>query len=135
MNISSVPDMRIDPDTCRDPDLLAAEVRRLRAVIAAGDEETIFQAEKTVTNYPEKKDGWIPVTEQLPELGMEVVALWDGVPEFATREADGTWWSFLDESRFSATHWMPLPALPADGDHRTYCKATGKRPIGNMSGE
>jgi hypothetical protein len=28
--------MRIDPD-CRDPDLLAAEVRRLRAVIDAGD--------------------------------------------------------------------------------------------------
>jgi hypothetical protein len=25
--------MRIDPDACRDPDLLAAEVRRLRAVI------------------------------------------------------------------------------------------------------
>jgi len=29
--------MRIDVDTCRDPDLLASEVRRLRAVIAAGD--------------------------------------------------------------------------------------------------
>jgi hypothetical protein len=29
--------MRIDPDTCRDPDLLAAEVRRLEAVIAAGE--------------------------------------------------------------------------------------------------
>jgi len=28
--------MRPDPDVCRDPDLLAAEVRRLRAVIAAG---------------------------------------------------------------------------------------------------
>ncbi len=27
--------MRIDIDTCRDPDLLVAEVRRLRAVIAA----------------------------------------------------------------------------------------------------
>jgi len=27
--------MRIDIDTCRDPDLLAAEVRRLEAVIAA----------------------------------------------------------------------------------------------------
>jgi hypothetical protein len=27
--------MRVDPDTCRDPDLLAAEVRRLRAVIAS----------------------------------------------------------------------------------------------------
>jgi hypothetical protein len=29
--------MRIDVDTCRDPDLLASEVRRLRAVITAGD--------------------------------------------------------------------------------------------------
>jgi hypothetical protein len=28
--------MRIDPETCRDPDLLAAEVRRLQGVIAAG---------------------------------------------------------------------------------------------------
>ena len=28
--------MRIDPDHCTDPVLLAAEVRRLRAVIAAG---------------------------------------------------------------------------------------------------
>jgi hypothetical protein len=29
--------MRIDPDECRDPDLLAAEVRRLQSVIAAGE--------------------------------------------------------------------------------------------------
>jgi hypothetical protein len=29
--------MRIDPETCRDPDLLAAEVRRLQGVIAAGE--------------------------------------------------------------------------------------------------
>jgi hypothetical protein len=29
--------MRIDPDHCDDPVLLAAEVRRLRAVIASGD--------------------------------------------------------------------------------------------------
>lgn len=29
--------MRIDPDTCRDADLLAAEVRRLRNVLAADD--------------------------------------------------------------------------------------------------
>jgi hypothetical protein len=28
--------MRIDPDACRDPDLLADEVRRLRAVIESG---------------------------------------------------------------------------------------------------
>jgi hypothetical protein len=29
--------MRIDPEHCTDPVLLAAEVRRLRAVIASGD--------------------------------------------------------------------------------------------------
>ena len=37
--------MRIDPDTCRDPDLLAAEVRRLRAVIDAGDTLTAEERE------------------------------------------------------------------------------------------
>jgi uncharacterized phage-associated protein len=35
--------MRIDPDTCRDPDLLAAEVRRLRCVIDAGEMERLSQ--------------------------------------------------------------------------------------------
>jgi hypothetical protein len=106
--------MRLDPETCRDPDLLAAEVRRLQRVIAARDEEKVYPAEKTVTNYQANLDGWIPVTDRLPELGMEVVALWDGVPEFASRERDGTWWSFRDEARFAATHWIPLPAPPAD---------------------
>ena len=37
--------MRIDPDECRDPELLAAEVRRLNAVIAAG-EPTLTDAER-----------------------------------------------------------------------------------------
>ena len=37
--------MRIDPDTCRDPVLLSAEVRRLQAVIASG-EPTLTDAER-----------------------------------------------------------------------------------------
>jgi hypothetical protein len=36
--------MRIDPDACTDPVLLAAEVRRLQAVIAAS--ETLTDAER-----------------------------------------------------------------------------------------
>ena len=36
--------MRIDPDACTDPDILAAEVRRLQAVIAARD--TLTDAER-----------------------------------------------------------------------------------------
>ena len=37
--------MRVDPDTCRDADLLAAEVRRLRAVIASAT-PTLTDAER-----------------------------------------------------------------------------------------
>ena len=36
--------MRIDIDTCRDPDLLSAEVRRLRAVIAS--DQTLTDEER-----------------------------------------------------------------------------------------
>ena len=42
--------MRIDPDECRDPELLAAEVRRLKAVIAAG-EPTLTDAERGAVQW------------------------------------------------------------------------------------
>lgn len=42
--------MRIDPDVCRDPELLAAEVRRLKAVIAAG-EPTLTDAEREAVQF------------------------------------------------------------------------------------
>jgi len=53
---------------------------------------------------------WIPVQERLPELGIEVVALWEGVPEFASLLDDGAWWIRGGSARFAATHWMPIPA-------------------------
>ena len=39
--------MRIDPETCRDPDLLAGEVRRLLAVIESG-QPTLTDEERDV---------------------------------------------------------------------------------------
>ena len=42
--------MRIDPDECRDPELLAAEVRRLQSVIAAG-EPTLTDEEREAVAY------------------------------------------------------------------------------------
>jgi len=41
--------MRIDPDTCRDPDLLAAEVRRLEGVIAAREPTLTDEEREAVT--------------------------------------------------------------------------------------
>jgi hypothetical protein len=45
LRLTGADEMRIDPDTCREPDLLAAEVRRLQAVIDAG-EPTLTDAER-----------------------------------------------------------------------------------------
>jgi hypothetical protein len=52
---------------------------------------------------------WIPVSERLPTRGVEVVALWEGVPEFAYRTYDCAWRVRGGAARFAATHWMPLP--------------------------
>jgi|LakMenEpi03Aug12_release.lakeMendotaPanAssembly.Ray.scaffolds.fasta_scaffold230219_4 hypothetical protein len=41
--------MRPDPDTCRDPDRLAEEVRRLRAVIDS--EPTLTDAEREAIRF------------------------------------------------------------------------------------
>jgi hypothetical protein len=41
--------MRIDPDACRDPVLLAAEVRRLQAVIDS--ESTLTDAEREAVHW------------------------------------------------------------------------------------
>jgi len=49
--------MRMDPDTCRDPDLLAAEVRRLAAVIAAG-EPTLTAEEREALDYMLRHAAW-----------------------------------------------------------------------------
>jgi len=49
--------MRIDPDECRDPDLLAAEVRRLRTVIAAGEPTLTAEEREAIEWYASFPDG------------------------------------------------------------------------------
>jgi hypothetical protein len=49
--------MRIDLDTCRDPDMLAAEVRRLQAVI--NSEATLTDAEREAIDWCIFQD-WVP---------------------------------------------------------------------------
>jgi hypothetical protein len=119
--------MRIDPDTCRDPYLLAAEVRRLQGVIAAG-EAAITYEERAPRTY-RKTDGkrpivdmggvWIPVTERLPPIGQPVLVVALGRVITATRREG--WWRHeigTGTQTYSLgvctpTHWQPLPAPPA----------------------
>jgi hypothetical protein len=48
--------MRVDPDTCTDPDILAAEVRRLQAAIAASD--TLTDAEREAIEWSLEEGVW-----------------------------------------------------------------------------
>lgn len=72
----------------------------------------------SVANYPAKPDGLIPVTERLPELRKVVLGYSDewAIP-FAVLEYFGGRDPWVDAEGFFAepTHWMPLPAPPADG--------------------
>jgi hypothetical protein len=56
--------MRVDPDTCTDPDILAAEVRRLQAVIAAS--ETLTDEEREAV---ERYLSWLQWCEDNRQIG------------------------------------------------------------------
>ena len=61
---------------------------------------------------------WIPVSEELPDEGVEVVALYQDGPEVSAStgvlDPDGRWilsaGSGYDDDE--VTHWFPLPEVP-----------------------
>jgi hypothetical protein len=60
-------------------------------------------------------NGWISVTERLPESG-EMVMVWDygeHLMAWLNFTSNGTaYFSAQGRSNFEVTHWMPLPAPP-----------------------
>ena len=70
----------------------------------------------SVANYPAKPDGWIPVTERLPEDLQRVIAYFAGVGIDEVGEAvfnkAGGWFS-TEHGAWDASHWMPMPEPPA----------------------
>lgn len=74
-------------------------------------------------NSPVTPDGWIPVSERMPN-DKDFVWCWgyfsgwtesDGFEAYydATRNK---WWTIDDETVRKVTHWMPLPAAPKKED-------------------
>ncbi|EFH1041672.1 DUF551 domain-containing protein [Escherichia coli] len=64
-------------------------------------------------NYPATPDGWVPVSERMPEP-YEYVLVTDGFDgcEVMRVNTDGYWGPAKSLYPGSITHWMPLPAAP-----------------------
>lgn len=63
-----------------------------------------------------KDRGWIPVTERLPMTSANVLVTEQGEDEqFIGSLEKGRWSCSSTNHTLRVTHWMPLPAPPADG--------------------
>ena len=63
--------------------------------------------------------GWIPVTERLPEVGVDVLCLWNDESKMMVVDAleqrsvsDGAGVQFVKNYIHNYSHWQPLPEPP-----------------------
>lgn len=69
-------------------------------------------------NSPVIPDAWIPVSEQMPEIGDIVLTSMGGVVNVGETECSAAncrfFTSVISGRELPATHWMPLPAAPKE---------------------
>ncbi|HHH9974165.1 TPA: DUF551 domain-containing protein [Escherichia coli] len=69
-------------------------------------------------NSPVIPDAWIPVSEQMPEIGDIVLTSMGGVVNVGETECSAAncrfFTSVISGRELPATHWMPLPAAPQE---------------------
>ena len=108
----------------------AAEKRWLAALDAARPftEAALLAPSATRPTPPAEAGKWIPVSERLPEMDTYVLVhngKWTGLAKYVSDEsalfdADERWQSetaeFIECLGTKVTHWMPLPAAPAEGE-------------------
>lgn len=95
---------------------LLGELETAKKRIAELEAEPVSQAYKLNElsgNSPVTPDGWIPVSERMPEP-YEYVLVTDGFDgcEVMRVNTDGYWGPAKSLYPGSITHWMPLPAAP-----------------------
>ena len=77
-------------------------------------QNSVAPAQNSVT--PAQNQGWIPVSEQMPEVGDIVLTAMGGVVNVGETECSAAncrfFTSVISGRELPATHWMPLPAAP-----------------------
>ncbi|HHL1334004.1 TPA: DUF551 domain-containing protein [Klebsiella pneumoniae] len=86
------------------------------AMIAAAPHDT--PALNSVQSVVHVSDGWIPVSERMPEVGDIVLTAMGGVVNVGEMECSAAncrfFTSVISGRELPATHWMPLPAAPQE---------------------
>ncbi|HBV9418536.1 DUF551 domain-containing protein [Klebsiella pneumoniae] len=77
------------------------------------------QPQNAPQNIPEIiPDGWIPVSERMPEVGDIVLTAMGGAVNVGEMECSAAncrfFTSVISGRELPATHWMPLPAAPQE---------------------
>ncbi|MDI3084855.1 DUF551 domain-containing protein [Klebsiella quasipneumoniae] len=79
-------------------------------------QNSVTPAQNSVT--PAQNQGWIPVSEQMPEVGDIVLTAMGGVVNVGETECSAAncrfFTSVISGRELPATHWMPLPAAPQE---------------------
>ena len=80
------------------------------------DDDMIYRLQIALNRIPaadvEPKQRWIPVTERLPKRFVEVLVVSDGSVIYGYLGYMGLWFTGLNSTLGSVTHWMPMPPTP-----------------------
>lgn len=104
---------RYSPPSVEEAALFAWNSCRAAMLHGAEPVSQTYKLNELAGNYPVTPDGWIPVSERMPEP-YEYVLVTDGFDgcEVMRVNTDGYWGPAKSLYPGSITHWMPLPAAP-----------------------
>ncbi|MDK1845525.1 MULTISPECIES: DUF551 domain-containing protein [unclassified Klebsiella] len=98
-----------------DDDRIDGIKRIVRELAAAPHDTPALNSVQSVVTVPGK---WIPVSEQMPEVGDIVLTAMGGVVNVGETECSAAncrfFTSVISGRELPATHWMPLPAAPKE---------------------
>ncbi|PLK34545.1 hypothetical protein CWN53_27895 [Klebsiella pneumoniae] len=98
-----------------DDDRIDGIKRIVRELAAAPHDTPALNSVQSVVTVPGK---WIPVSEQMPEVGDIVLTAMGGVVNVGETECSAAncrfFTSVISGRELPATHWMPLSAVPQE---------------------